>query len=114
MNYVGIDWAYGRAAWCAMSEAGEIEGEGPLRGQTPDGKSRQSRAAFMQSGPSALRELRDACERRVRRCPKGRLLGMQSLDRPAIPHPDWEWRPTPVRPGLSLCPFVPGKQAACA
>ena len=28
MNYVGIDWAYGRAAWCAMSKAGMIEGEG--------------------------------------------------------------------------------------
>ncbi len=28
MNYVGIDWAYGRAAWCAMGEAGEIEAEG--------------------------------------------------------------------------------------
>jgi transposase len=28
MNYVGIDWAYGRAAWCAMGGAGAIEGEG--------------------------------------------------------------------------------------
>ncbi len=28
MNYVGIDWAYGRAAWCAMGETGEIKGEG--------------------------------------------------------------------------------------
>jgi transposase len=28
MNYVGIDWAYGRAAWCSMSEGGRIEGEG--------------------------------------------------------------------------------------
>jgi transposase len=28
MNYVGIDWAYGRAAWCARSESGTIEGEG--------------------------------------------------------------------------------------
>jgi transposase len=28
MNYVGIDWAYGRAAFCAMSEAGAIESEG--------------------------------------------------------------------------------------
>jgi transposase len=28
MNYVGIDWAYGRAAWCAMSEGGTIAGEG--------------------------------------------------------------------------------------
>ena len=28
MNYVGIDWAYGRAAWCALSGAGEIESEG--------------------------------------------------------------------------------------
>jgi transposase len=28
MNYVGIDWAYGRAAWCAVSEAGAIEAEG--------------------------------------------------------------------------------------
>jgi hypothetical protein len=28
MNYVGIDWAYGRAAWCAMNECGAIAGEG--------------------------------------------------------------------------------------
>jgi transposase len=28
MNYVGIDWAYGRAAWCAVGEAGGIEAEG--------------------------------------------------------------------------------------
>jgi transposase len=28
MNYVGIDWAYGRAAYCAMSESGVIEIEG--------------------------------------------------------------------------------------
>jgi transposase len=28
MNYVGIDWAYGRAAYCAMGEGGEIKGEG--------------------------------------------------------------------------------------
>lgn len=30
MNYVGIDWAYRRAAWCALSEAGAIEGEGVI------------------------------------------------------------------------------------
>ena len=30
MNYVGIDWAYGRAAWCAMTEAGTIGGEGTI------------------------------------------------------------------------------------
>jgi transposase len=28
MNYVGIDWAYGRAAFCAMRESGEIAAEG--------------------------------------------------------------------------------------
>jgi transposase len=28
MNYVGIDWAYGRAAFCAMGEGGEIRSEG--------------------------------------------------------------------------------------
>ena len=28
MNYVGIDWAYRRAAWCALSRDGRIEGEG--------------------------------------------------------------------------------------
>ncbi len=28
MNYVGIDWAYGRAAWCAIGEAGQIKDEG--------------------------------------------------------------------------------------
>jgi len=27
MNYVGMDCAYRRAAWCALREAGEIEGE---------------------------------------------------------------------------------------
>ena len=30
MNYVGIDWAYGRAAWCAMGETGTIAGEGTI------------------------------------------------------------------------------------
>ena len=28
MNYVGIDWAYGRAAFCAMNESGTIQAEG--------------------------------------------------------------------------------------
>ena len=28
MNYVGIDWAYGRSAYCAMGEGGEIKTEG--------------------------------------------------------------------------------------
>ena len=27
-EYVGIDWAYRRAAWCAMSTGGEVRGEG--------------------------------------------------------------------------------------
>jgi transposase len=30
MNYVGIDWAYGRAAWCAKGETGAIVGEGTI------------------------------------------------------------------------------------
>jgi hypothetical protein len=28
VNYVGIDWAYGRTAWCAVSERGAIQSEG--------------------------------------------------------------------------------------
>src|SRR5215211_4043774 len=28
MQYVGIDWAYRRAAWCALGEGGAIGGEG--------------------------------------------------------------------------------------
>jgi transposase len=28
MQYLGIDWAYRRAAWCALSERGAISGEG--------------------------------------------------------------------------------------
>ncbi len=28
MQYLGIDWAYRRAAWCARSESGAITGEG--------------------------------------------------------------------------------------
>ena len=30
MNYVGIDWAYRRAAFCALSESGAIESEGMI------------------------------------------------------------------------------------
>ena len=30
MNYVGIDWAYRRAAWCAVNEGGAIDGEGMI------------------------------------------------------------------------------------
>jgi transposase len=39
MNYVGIDWAYGRAAWCAMSEGGAIAAEG-LIAANEDGLAR--------------------------------------------------------------------------
>ena len=28
MQYLGIDWCYRRAAWCALSERGAIVGEG--------------------------------------------------------------------------------------
>ena len=28
MEFVGIDWSYRRAAWCALSEAGGVVGEG--------------------------------------------------------------------------------------
>jgi transposase len=28
MQYVGLDWAYRRASWCALSESGAIAGEG--------------------------------------------------------------------------------------
>jgi transposase len=28
VQYVGIDWAYRRAAWCALGEGGAIVGEG--------------------------------------------------------------------------------------
>ena len=30
MNYVGIDWAYGRAAFCSMNGTGSIEAEGMI------------------------------------------------------------------------------------
>jgi hypothetical protein len=30
MNYVGIDWAYRRAAWCALDAGGRIDGEGMI------------------------------------------------------------------------------------
>ena len=30
MQYLGIDWSYRRAAWCALSEGGAILGEGAL------------------------------------------------------------------------------------
>jgi transposase len=30
MQYLGIDWAYRRAAWCALSEGGTIVGEGAV------------------------------------------------------------------------------------
>jgi hypothetical protein len=30
MNYVGVDWAYRTAHWCALSPGGEIVGEGRI------------------------------------------------------------------------------------
>jgi hypothetical protein len=30
VEYVGIDWSYRRAAWCALSDAGKIVGEGAV------------------------------------------------------------------------------------
>ena len=29
-QYVGIDWAYRRAQWCALSDAGKVVGEGAV------------------------------------------------------------------------------------
>jgi transposase len=30
VEYVGIDWSYRRAAWCALSDAGAVVGEGAV------------------------------------------------------------------------------------
>ena len=30
MQYVGLDWAYRRASWCALGEGGAIAGEGAV------------------------------------------------------------------------------------
>ena len=30
MEYLGIDWSYRRAAWCSLSDAGAIVGEGAV------------------------------------------------------------------------------------
>ena len=30
MEYLGIDWSYRRAAWCSLSDAGVIVGEGAV------------------------------------------------------------------------------------
>jgi len=30
VEYVGIDWSYRRAAWCALSDAGTVFGEGAV------------------------------------------------------------------------------------
>jgi hypothetical protein len=39
VDYVGIDWAYGRAAWWARLESGAIDGEGLIPADA-DGLSR--------------------------------------------------------------------------
>jgi transposase len=48
VNYVGIDWAYGRAAYCAMGEGGEIKAEG-LISADEDGLTK----LVLQLGPEA-------------------------------------------------------------
>ena len=30
MKYVGVDWAYRAAQWCALSAGGEVAGEGRI------------------------------------------------------------------------------------
>lgn len=52
MNYVGIDWAYGRAAWCARSESGAIDGEG-LIAADEDGLSRLALKLGPRSGAAS-------------------------------------------------------------
>jgi transposase len=56
MEYVGIDWAYRRAAWCAKSEGGVILGEG-FTPADEDGRGPQVRACVeMMSGAVWVRE----------------------------------------------------------
>ena len=35
MQYLGIDWSYRRAAWCAVTEAGGVVAEGAVPAETP-------------------------------------------------------------------------------
>ena len=35
MEYLGIDWSYRRAAWCSLSNAGVIVGEGAVPAEAP-------------------------------------------------------------------------------
>jgi hypothetical protein len=37
VEYVGIDWASRRAAWCALDAAGELLGEGVIAADRPGG-----------------------------------------------------------------------------
>ena len=39
MQYLGLDWAYRRAAWCAVGDGGAISGEGVVSGDE-DGLAR--------------------------------------------------------------------------
>jgi transposase len=72
VNYVGIDWAYGRAAFCAISEGGEIKAEG-LISADEDGLAKlvlrlgtEARAAVeMMSGAVWVRDRLQASGRRV-------------------------------------------------
>ena len=38
MQYVGIDWAYRRAAWCALGESGSVNDEGVVAPPAPKEK----------------------------------------------------------------------------
>ena len=78
MNYVGIDWAYGRAAWCAMGESGEIAAEGMIPAEE-DGLAR----LVLELGTEASGLRRDDERRGLGPRPAaGRRLGDEGRPRP--------------------------------
>ena len=79
MNYVGIDWAYGRAAWCAIGESGAIIEEGLHPGRR--GRARASRLESGHRGQGLRRddERRDLGPRPAR----ARRLGGRRSPTPA-------------------------------
>jgi hypothetical protein len=80
MKYVGLDWAYRRAQWCALAAGGEIAGEGQL----PADRDGLARLVFelgdevnacleMMSGALWVRDGASAPRHRYR-CNSGRVL----------------------------------------
>ena len=85
MQYLGIDWAYRRAAWCAMREGGQIADEGLVAADEDGlaklvlGRDRRHACVEMMSGAVWVRDRLQSAGWRVEVADARKVKGLAPL-----------------------------------